>query len=219
MFNIFIKRTNILKMKNLEPSKIGNCSFKNKQFELFGSCKDLSTDFSKEKSLDINSESFLIWRKNIFTHQQLVLNDFEKLFLQNSFIEDKKNDEIYKINPFLLTSSSINFWRSNKPIHKGPAIYFVVDTIKKEKIILYIGETYSADKRWKGEHDCKNYIYNYKESLSKNNIESHIDIRFSLDVPTDTKFRRKLEQKLILLWLPPFNKETRSRWSTTFTNY
>ena len=199
-------------------SKIGNCSLKKKQFELFGSSRDFSTDYKKEENLEIDSESLLIWRKNIFKHQQFVLNDFKKLSLQSSFIEDKKIVE-QKLNPFSLTSSSINFWRSNKPIHNGPAIYFVIDTIKKEQIILYIGETYSADKRWKGEHDCKNYINNYKESLSKNNIESHIDIRFSLDVPSDTKFRRKLEQKLILLWLPPFNKETRSRWSTTFTNY
>ena len=206
-------------MKNLESSKKGNWSSQNRQFELFRSCEDLSTNFSKEESLDISAESFLIWRKNIFEHQQIVINDFEKLFLQRSFIDDKKYDEIYKINPFLLKSSSINFWRSNKQIHNGPAIYFVIDTYKKEKIILYIGETYSADKRWKGEHDCKNYINNYKEYLSKNDKESHIDIRFSLDVPTDTKFRRKLEQKLILLWMPPFNKETRSRWSTTFTNY
>tara|TARA_Y100001980_G_C14516194_1_gene291508 strand:- start:177 stop:785 length:609 start_codon:yes stop_codon:yes gene_type:complete len=202
----------------LNSSKIGNCSLKKKQFELFGSSRDFSTDYKKEENLEIDSESLLIWRKNIFKHQQFVLNDFKKLSLQSSFIEDKKIVE-QKLNPFSLTSSSINFWRSNKPIHNGPAIYFVIDTIKKEQIILYIGETYSADKRWKGEHDCKNYINNYKESLSKNNIESHIDIRFSLDVPSDTKFRRKLEQKLILLWLPPFNKETRSRWSTTFTHY
>ena len=202
----------------MNSSKIGNCSLKKKQFELFGSSRDFSTDYKKEENLEIDSESLLIWRKNIFKHQQFVLNDFKKLSLQSSFIEDKKIEE-QKLNPFSLTSSSINFWRSNKPIHNGPAIYFVIDTIKKEQIILYIGETYSADKRWKGEHDCKNYINNYKESLSKNNIESHIDIRFSLDVPSDTKFRRKLEQKLILLWLPPFNKETRSRWSTTFTNY
>ena len=202
----------------MNSSKIGNCSLKKKQFELFGSSRDFSTDYKKEENLEIDSESLLIWRKNIFKHQQFVLNDFKKLSLQSSFIEDKKIVE-HKLNPFSLTSSSINFWRSNKPIHNGPAIYFVIDTIKKEQIILYIGETYSADKRWKGEHDCKNYINNYKESLSKNNIESHIDIRFSLDVPSDTKFRRKLEQKLILLWLPPFNKETRSRWSTTFTHY
>ena len=200
-------------------ANIGNFSIKNKQFELFNSSNDLSTNYQKQKNFDINLKSINLWRENIFKHQQNVLKDLDNPFLQKSFIEEKTNNMIEKVNPFLLSSTSINFWRSNKEIDNGPAIYFVIDTIEKEKIILYIGETYSADKRWKGDHDCKNYINNYKESLSKNNLESHIDIRFSLDVPSETKFRRKLEQKLIWLWLPPFNKETRSRWSTTFTNY
>ncbi len=97
-------------------------------------------------------------------------------------------------------------------------MYFVIDTMGSSKIILYIGETNSANKRWKGEHDCKNYLINYKEALSHNNLSSHQDIRFFLDVPKEVKLRRKLEQQLIYLWLPPFNKETRNRWATTFTN-
>ena len=198
---------------------LANSLSKNKQFELFSSANDFSSHSIKEKNLNLSKESILLWRKNIYNHQQLVLETFDNEYLQESFIKDKQNIGIANVNPFLLNSSSINFWRSNKPIHNGPAIYFVIDTIKKEQIILYIGETYSADKRWKGEHDCKNYIKNYKESLSKNELESHIDIRFSLDVPSEVKFRRKLEQQLICLWLPPFNKETRGRWATTFTNY
>ena len=126
--------------------------------------------------------------------------------------------DLIKINPFLLTSFSINFWRSKKSVDKGPAMYFVIDTQKTSKIILYIGETNSADKRWKGDHDCKNYISNYKETMSNNNLESNLDIRFFLDVPKEVKLRRKLEKRLIYLWLPPFNKETRDRWTTTFTN-
>ena len=59
---------------------------------------------------------------------------------------------------------------------------------------------------------------NYKEVLAHNNLSSHQDIRFFLDVPKEVKLRRKLEQQLIYLWLPPFNKETRDRWATTFTN-
>jgi len=97
-------------------------------------------------------------------------------------------------------------------------MYFVIDTLINSKIILYIGETNSANKRWKGEHDCKNYLINYKEALAQNNLSSHQDIRFYLDVPKEVKLRRKLEQQLIYLWLPPFNKETRDRWATTFTN-
>ena len=97
-------------------------------------------------------------------------------------------------------------------------MYFVIDSMENSKIILYIGETNSANKRWKGEHDCKNYLMNYKEALAHNKLSSHQDIRFFLDVPKEVKLRRKLEQQLIYLWLPPFNKETRDRWATTFTN-
>ena len=113
---------------------------------------------------------------------------------------------------------SLNFWRANQYVHDGPAMYFVIDNMMNSKIILYIGETNSANKRWKGEHDCKIYLRNYKEALASNNLSSHQDIRFFLDVPKEVKLRRRLEQKLIGLWLPPFNKETRDRWSTTFTN-
>ena len=97
-------------------------------------------------------------------------------------------------------------------------MYFVIDTIGSSQIILYIGETNSANKRWKGEHDCKNYLSNYKEALTYNNLTNQLDIRFFLDVPKEAKLRRKLEQKLIYFWIPPFNKETKDRWSTTFTN-
>ena len=97
-------------------------------------------------------------------------------------------------------------------------MYFVIDNMLNSKIILYIGETNSANKRWKGEHDCKNYLINYKEALASNNLKSHQDIRFFLDVPREVKLRRKLENNLIYLWLPPFNKETRDRWATSFTN-
>ena len=203
----------------MKLSNIASNFSKNKQFELFSSANDFSVNSQKEKDLYLSEESILLWRQKIYKHQQLVLKNLENEYLQKSLIKDQLKLDNIKVNPFLLNSTSINFWRSNKLINNGPAIYFVIDTIKKEQIILYIGETYSADKRWKGVHDCKNYVNNYIESLSKIEIESHIDIRFSLDVPSEVKFRRKLEQKLICLWLPPFNKETRGRWSTTFTNY
>ena len=205
----------------MQFSKISDHSKRNKQFELFSSTNDFSTNIYKESTLEISRESLLDWRKKIHKHQEFVLKTFKNSCLQKSLISYKSNEniELEKLNPFLLKSSSINFWRSNKSIHDGPAIYFVIDKIGNDQIILYIGETYSADKRWKGEHDCKNYINNYKESLTKADVENHIDIRFSLDVPLEVKFRRKLEQKLIYLWLPPFNKESRGRWSTTFTNH
>ena len=189
-----------------------------KQFELFGSQDQFSSYFSNDDTLKHTKDTIFNWRNKIHNHQKRILDINNDFYIQKSLIQNEEILEIKKINPFLLKGISVNFWRSNKKIHTGAAMYFVLDTIQNTQIILYIGETNSADTRWKGYHDCKNYINNYKESLAHNNIDNHLDIRFFLDVPKEVRLRRKLEQKLIHLWLPPFNKETRSRWSTTFTN-
>ena len=189
------------------------------QYELFESKDVFSTNSFYEKDFDHTKSSLIKWRKNIYNYQKNIFQSTNNSFIQKSFINvEEDNIKLKRINPFLLTSFSINFWRSNKSVDKGPAMYFVLDTTKDSRIVLYIGETSSADKRWKGDHDCKNYINNYKESVLKNNLEINLDIRFFLDVPKEVKLRRKLEKQLIYLWLPPFNKETRDRWTTTFTN-
>ena len=151
-------------------------------------------------------------------HQFKISKDTHNKTLHQTSLPINTISEERKIDPFSLQPLSLNFWRTNQYIHNGPAMYFVIDSMESSKIILYIGETNSANKRWKGEHDCKNYLMNYKEALAHNKLSSHQDIRFFLDVPKEVKLRRKLEQQLIYLWLPPFNKETRDRWATTFTN-
>ena len=191
---------------------------KSHQFEIFESNNYFAASLSYEKEFNHTRSSLIQWRNKIVDYQNQVIQNLNDPSPQKSLFKFQDNLNFVNINPFLLTSFSINFWRSNKSVDKGPAMYFVVDTIKNSKIILYIGETNSADKRWKGDHDCKNYIFNYKEIISKNNLESNLDIRFFLDVPKEVKLRRKLEKRLIYLWLPPFNKETRDRWTTTFTN-
>ena len=200
-----------------------NCNFQNipnqaRQFELFDSTINTSTKLQNSNNLKIKSETLLNWRNKIYSYQSKVLEKSENNFSQRSIIahEDYLNHK--SINPFSLQPLALSFWRANQHVHDGPAMYFVIDSMLDSKIILYIGETSSADKRWKGEHDCKNYLNNYRETLAYNKLSSHQDIRFFLDVPKEVKLRRKLEQKLIWLWLPPFNKETRDRWSTTFTN-
>ena len=191
---------------------------KSLQFEIFESNNFFAiTPFTK-KELNQSRSSLIQWRKNIYEYQNKVIENLQNSNLQKSLFNIDDGLDLIKINPFLLASFSINFWRSNKSVDKGPAMYFVIETIKTSKIILYIGETNSADKRWKGDHDCKNYISNYKETMSNNKLESNLDIRFFLDVPKEVKLRRRLEQRLIYLWLPPFNKESRGRWTTTFTN-
>jgi len=202
----------------LEKFNVNKISNKNRQFELFGTNVNTSINFQHSNNLKIKGEILTEWRKKIHNHQfKISKNTHNKTLHQTSLPINTISDE-RKIDPFSLQPLSLNFWRTNQYIHNGPAMYFVIDSMESSKIILYIGETNSANKRWKGEHDCKNYLMNYKEALAYNKLSSHQDIRFFLDVPKEVKLRRKLEQQLIYLWLPPFNKETRDRWTTTFTN-
>ncbi len=202
----------------MENYNLNNIPNQNRQIELFGSNTNSSINFQNTNNLEIKSETLTEWRNKIHNHQLKILKDSQNETFQQTILPVKKFFNEKKIDPFSLQPLSLNFWRTNQHIHNGPAMYFVIDNMINSKIILYIGETNSANKRWKGDHDCKNYLINYKEALAYNNLSSHQDIRFFLDVPKEVKLRRKLEQQLIYLWLPPFNKETRDRWTTTFTN-
>ena len=202
----------------MERSNLNNISNQNRQFELFGSNVNTSINFQQTNNLKIEREIITKWRNRIHDHQFKISKDAHNKTLHQTSLPINIISNERKIDPFSLQPLTLNFWRTNQYIHNGPAIYFVIDSMESSKIILYIGETNLANKRWKGEHDCKNYLINYKEALAHNNLSSHQDIRFFLDVPKEVKLRRKLEQQLIYLWLPPFNKETRERWATTFTN-
>jgi len=202
----------------LEKFNVNNISNQNRQFELFGSNVNTSINFQHSNNLKINEKIITEWRNRIHNHQLKISKDAHNKTWHQTSLPISTNLNERKIDPFSLQPLSLNFWRTNQYIHNGPAMYFVIDSMESSKIILYIGETNSANKRWKGEHDCKNYLMNYKDALAHNKLSSHQDIRFFLDVPKEVKLRRKLEQQLIYLWLPPFNKETRDRWATTFTN-
>ena len=202
----------------MEKFNLNNISNVNRQFELFGSNTNTSINFQNTNNLKIKPETLTEWRNKIYNHQLRILENSHNKTHQQTILPVKELLSEKNIDPFSLQPLSLNFWRTNQDIHNGPAMYFVIDSMENSKIILYIGETNSANKRWKGEHDCKNYLMNYKEALAHNKLSSHLDIRFYLDVPKEVKLRRKLEQQLIYLWLPPFNKETRDRWTTTFTN-
>ena len=191
-----------------------------RQYDLFNN-NDL--DFSANNLLEdifIEKKIIIEWQEKIINHQSPIFKSNSKDMTQSSLFESISDELNETFNPIQLTPLPLSFWRWPKTMHKGPAVYFVMDKIfnSEENIILYIGETISADKRWKGEHDCKNYLSNYSDSLQKANMMPKLSIRFWLDVPIKTKERRKLEQKLIQTWLPPFNKETRGIWATPFTS-
>ena len=192
----------------------------NRQYDLF---KTNDLNISEVNIIDdmfINKKTIKSWQEKIINHQSPIFKYGYKDMTQTSLFESNAEELNVSLNPMNLTPLPLNFWRWPVPMHEGPAIYFVMDKIidSDKNIILYIGETISADKRWKGEHDCKNYLSNYSDSLQKVNITTSLNIRFWLDVPVKTKERRKLEQKLIQIWLPPFNKETREIWATPFTS-
>jgi len=191
-----------------------------RQFNLFNNSE---LDFSENnflQDISINKKIIKEWQKKIINHQSSIFNSNSKEITQPSLFESTSEKLNETFNPIHLSPLPLSFWKWPKTIHKGPAVYFVMDKIidSEETIILYIGETISAEKRWKGEHDCKNYLSSYSDILQKANVTTKLNIRFWLDVPIKTKERRKLEQNLIQTWLPPFNKETRGIWATPFTS-
>jgi hypothetical protein len=122
-------------------------------------------------------------------------------------------------NPLELTPLALDFWRWPLPPHRGASLYFVFDRPDPLPwpLLLYVGETGRADRRWKGEHDCKGYLAAYAEALGRAKLSSMLSIRFWCDVPTQPRSRRQLERLLIRRWAAPFNKENRDRWATPFT--
>ena len=196
-------------MKNLE-----------RQYDLFSNNDLYFSENNLLKDILIKKKIIEEWQEKIINHQSPIFKSSYKHVTQTSLFESIADELNETFNPIQLTPLPLSFWRWPKTMHKGPAVYFVMDKIinSEENIILYIGETVSAEKRWKGEHDCKNYLSSYSDALQKANVTTKLNIRFWLDVPIKTKERRKLEQKLIQTWLPPFNKETRGIWATPFTS-
>jgi len=123
------------------------------------------------------------------------------------------------LEPLALPAENLSFWRWPQAPHAGPALYLVLDRPPhlNQPLLLYVGETALADRRWKGAHDCKSYLAAYREALAKADLGVNLSIRFWCEAPAATAERRALELALIRRWKPPFNKETRSRWSTPFT--
>ena len=191
-----------------------------RQYNLF---KNNDIDFPKINTfqeMSIEKKVIEEWQRKIIHHQSSLFKYGDKNINQPSLFESISEKHSETFNPIDLAPQPLSFWRWPKTMHKGPAVYFVMDKIinSEENIILYIGETICAEKRWKGEHDCKSYLSSYAETLQKANLKTKLNIRFWLDVPIITKERRKLEQQLIQAWLPPFNKETRRIWATPFTS-
>ena len=106
-----------------------------------------------------------------------------------------------RLDPQALAAQHLQFWRWPDSSPGGAALYFVLDRPPhlQGPLLLYVGETCQADKRWKGEHDCKRYLAAYGEALQQTQLISAPSIRFWRDAPAEVKARRALEQALICL--------------------
>ena len=191
-----------------------------KQHNLFKINDVIILEESPSQDINISKKVIQEWQYKIIKHQSPIFKYGCKDTNQTSLFESLPENSNETFNPTELTPLPLSFWRRPNTTHVGAAVYFVMDKIisSNEEIILYIGETISAEQRWKGEHDCKSYLSSYSEILQKAKATTNLSIRFWLDVPSNTKERRKLEQNLIQTWLPPFNKETRGIWATPFTS-
>ena len=179
----------------------------------------LSTGITPRQELILSRDLLQNWQRRIQGHQADLFQGEPDIARQSSLFGSDHETVIDQLKPLQLTPLPLSFWRWPNSPHHGPAVYLVMDRPAdlNTPLLLYVGETIAADRRWKGEHDCKAYLAAYAEALAKAGLTSQLSIRFWSDVPENTKARRQLEQQLIQRWLPPFNKETRARWSTPFT--
>ena len=175
-----------------------------------------------EQSLPLSAELLRSWQERIHQFQSPLFasqlgHRNQQAEQQQLFPGDHPNP-LSGFKPLQLKPLPLSFWRWPSSPHQGAAIYLVMDRPKEleQPILLYVGETKAADRRWKGEHDCKAYLASYQEACMSTGLSCSTSIRFWADVPQDTRPRRQLEQTLIRLWQPPFNKEIRERWSTPF---
>lgn len=123
------------------------------------------------------------------------------------------------LDPFALRRQNTEFWRWQFDDVGAAAMYFVIDYALPElPLLLYVGETVKSNQRWKGVHDCKRYLTNYRQSHYENGLESELAIAFWPHAPEDRKARQKLEGQLIYRWRSPFNKENWRFWNTPFVH-
>ena len=169
--------------------------------------------------LPLHQDLLLAWQKRLNDHQAPLFRRDPDLIRQTNLFNAEASTRAALIDPMALTPLPLNFWRWPDNPHNGAAVYLVLDRPAglDHPLLLYVGETMAAERRWKGEHDCKAYLAAYGEALQRCGLKPRLSIRFHTDVPQATRARRELEKQLIQRWLPPFNKETRQRWATPFT--
>ena len=183
-----------------------------RQIDLFTAQAALQPD----AELPLSPEVLQAWQQRVLNFQRQQRQGQSSSNQGNLFSQAASTDS--PPDPLSLPPQHLQFWRWPESLQQGAALYFVIDHSRGEEqeLLLYVGETCQADRRWKGEHDCKHYLAAYGEALVRCGQQPRFSIRFWCDAPTSARARRRLEQEQIRHWRPPFNKECRQRWQTPF---
>ncbi len=178
--------------------------------------KNLSYASQQPELLKIGCDVLHDWKQRVFQYQQQVKAvpplQQGSLFDATSAADAATPDSI---DPFSLPQQNTEFWRWKADGQGVAALYFVIDY--KLPILLYVGETVKSGQRWKGDHDCKRYLLNYRQVHYHNQIDTLLGIAFWPQAPVKTRDRQQLESALIHQWRSPFNKENWEFWGTPFT--
>lgn len=166
------------------------------------------------RQLEISTDALRDWKQRVFQYQQQVM--ICPAPQQGSlFTTVATAAEIAaSIDPFKLPQQNTEFWRWKVDDPGTAALYFVIDY--ELPLLLYVGETVKSGQRWKGEHDCKRYLLNYRQAHVQHQLGTMLGIAFWLHAPEKTRPRQHVESALIHQWRSPFNKENWEFWSTPF---
>jgi hypothetical protein len=170
----------------------------------------------RKERLEISETTLQTWKQRIFEYQNQI--KVSAAIEQGSLFETvTSSSEIDPdtIDPFSLPQQNTQFWRWKASDHGVAALYFVIDY--ELPLLLYVGETVKSNQRWKGEHDCKRYLLNYRQAHYQHQLPSSLGIAFWAEAPEETRPRQQVESALIYRWRSPFNKENWTFWGTPFT--
>ncbi len=152
------------------------------------------------------------WKQRVFAYQQQVQQTLSPQ--QQGLFDPTDTLDPDKIDPYKLRQQNTEFYKWKYSDSGTAALYFVIDD--EVPILLYIGQTAKSHQRWKGRHDCKDYLMSYRTIHYRLNVPTALGTAFYSQAPALAKPRRKLESALILKWRSPFNKENTKYWNTPF---
>ena len=123
--------------------------------------------FNNGPDLPLQREQLLAWQQRLHAHQAPLFRGERASTAQGDLFGASPDDAAAAIDPLALTPLAMSFWRWPEPSHRGAAIYLVMDRPAQleQPLLLYVGETLAAERRWKGDHDCKAYLAAYGRAM------------------------------------------------------